>query len=368
MQSNNEKAFLALVRAGLWENEVRLSQFDSIDYDEVYRLAEEQSVIGLVAAGLEHVVDQKPHKKDVLKFIGQTLQLEQRNNAMNYFIGVLVEKMRKAGIYTLLVKGQGVARCYERPLWRSCGDVDFLLSKDNYIKAKSFLLPLASSVETEDVRKLHQAITINPWVVELHGKLPTEISTRVNDVIDDVLDDIFYRGEVRSWDNDEVTVYLPSADKDVIVIFTHFIQHFYVGGVGLRQICDWCRLLYTYNDTINKAKLLSLIKKMGLMSEWKAFASFAVEFLGMPKEAMPFYKNSWKNSRRAKRIWRLILETGNFGHNKDESYRTKYPNLVQKTITFFRRMAEFVRLTTIFPKNAPVFFITYVTRRTQAAL
>mgnify|MGYP007016824113 CR=1 FL=1 len=28
---------------------------------------------------------------------------------------------------------------------------------------------------------------------------------------------------------------------------------------------------------------------MGLMSEWKAFGAYAVEFLGMPVEALPLY-------------------------------------------------------------------------------
>lgn len=127
----NQQAFFALLR-GLWEKEVRLAPYGEIDFSAVLDLAEEQSVVGLLAAGIEHVVDGKPQKKNVLQFIGRTVQLEQRNQAMNYFIGVLVEKMREAGIYTVLVKGQGVAQCYERPLWRSCGDVDFFLDDENY--------------------------------------------------------------------------------------------------------------------------------------------------------------------------------------------------------------------------------------------
>lgn len=159
------------MRAGLWEKEVRLAPYGEIDLSAVLDLAEEQSVVGLLAAGIEHVVDGKPQKKDVLQFIGWTVQLEQRNQAMNYFIGVIVEKMREAGIYTLLVKGQGVAQCYERPLWRACGDVDFFLDDENYERAKGCLKPLAASVEEEYVREKHLGMTIDPWVVELHGSL-----------------------------------------------------------------------------------------------------------------------------------------------------------------------------------------------------
>ena len=143
-------AFFELVRAGLWEEEVRLEQYGrSLDYNEILRLSEEQSVVGLVAAGIEHVFDVKIPQKVVLQFVGQTLQLEQRNSAMNTFIGDLVEKMREKGIYVLLVKGQGIAQCYERPLWRASGDIDFLLSEVNYTNAKELLLPLASFVDSE---------------------------------------------------------------------------------------------------------------------------------------------------------------------------------------------------------------------------
>ena len=57
-----QKAFLALVKAGLWEKEARLSQFGKVDYEKVMLLAEEQSVAGLVTAGLEHVTDEDATK------------------------------------------------------------------------------------------------------------------------------------------------------------------------------------------------------------------------------------------------------------------------------------------------------------------
>ena len=83
MKDNNIKAFLALVEAGLWEKDVRLSQLKDIDYNEIYRLAEEQTVVGLVASGLEYVIDVKIPQKSALTFVGSALQLEQRNTSMN---------------------------------------------------------------------------------------------------------------------------------------------------------------------------------------------------------------------------------------------------------------------------------------------
>lgn len=137
---NNTQAFLALVRAGLWETDVRLSYYDGVVYEKVMRLAEEQSVVGLVTAGLEHVQDVKVPKEVILQFIGQSLQIEQRNREMNGFISSTVAKMRNEGIYGLLVKGSGLAQCYSRPLWRTCGDVDFFFSDSEYKKAIDFFI------------------------------------------------------------------------------------------------------------------------------------------------------------------------------------------------------------------------------------
>ena len=91
-------------------------------------MAEEQSVLGLVTAGLEHVSDVTVSKDAILQFVGGTLQIEQRNKSMNEFVAQLIEKLRKVDVYALLVKGQGIAQCYARPLWRASGDVDLFLS------------------------------------------------------------------------------------------------------------------------------------------------------------------------------------------------------------------------------------------------
>ena len=380
-KDNTTKAFFALLRAGLWEKEVRLSPYGEIDIAGVLQLAEEQSVVGLVAAGIEHIVDLKLAKKDVLQFIGRTVQIEQRNQAMNYFIGVTVEKMREVGVYAVLLKGQGVAQCYARPQWRSAGDVDFFLDDANYEKAKDFLIPLANHIEDEYAFKKEIGLTIEPWLVELHGNMRTQLSRRVNAVVDATQKAVFEEGQVRIWQNDGVDVPLPSPDNDVVFVFTHFVNHFFIGGVGLRQICDWCRLLWTYRDSIDVKLLDSRLRQAGLMSEWLAFGTFAVEWLGMPVEAMPLInddvslddnhegrKLDKRLKKKAEWICRVVLDAGNFGYNKDMTYRSRYSKLVGNLITLWHRTGDFLRLTTIFPADAPRFFAYYLFRRADALL
>lgn len=304
---NNQEILLVLIKTGLWETEGQFSSTEGVDWDEVYRLASEQSVLGVVLAGIEHLIV-KPPQELLLQMIGEVQMIEQTNKAMNQFIEKLVGGMRKADIYTLLVKGQGIAQCYERPLWRQSGDVDLLLSEDNYQKAKHYLLPLCTDQKNEERYSQHLGLNIDQWYVEIHGSLRTGLSGRVDKEVDANQRNVFYDGQIRSWNNGNTQVFLPASDNDVFFVFTHFIKHFYKEGMGLRQVCDWCRLMWTYKDTLNHELLEKRIKRAGLMSEWKAFAALAIEYLGMPVEAMPLYDVTGKKDEvRGKKLIAFIL-------------------------------------------------------------
>ncbi len=341
--------FFELLRAGLWEHKAQLLDNNSFDYKRVYIIAEEQSVVGLIAAGLEHVSNAKIPKETVLSFVGSALQLEQRNREMNVFLETLIRQMRDAGIYTLLLKGQGIAQCYEKPLWRSCGDVDLLLGKDDYERAEAFLIQSATIVDETDTYKLHGAMSMGPWLVETHGTLRGGLWKRLDLNLDKVQASIFNEGKVRSWMNGKTQIFLPNADEDIVYVFSHILQHFFRGGIGLRQICDWCRLLWTYRDSVDKQLLEKRLKEMGVMTEWKAFAALAVDYLGMPQDEMPFYSFAQRWHRKADRIINLILETGNFGQNRDLSYHKQYSFLIRKTISLWRLTWDNVRQLWIFP-------------------
>ena len=345
---NNQRAFLALVSAGLWEKRVLLSNYEKIDFEEIYRLAEEQAVVGLVASGLEKVEDVAIPREWALRFAGAALQIEHRNIEMNKFVANLITKLREKGVYSLLVKGQGVAQCYERPLWRASGDIDLLLSESNYNKSKELLVLTAQSVEKEDPYERHLGMTIDNWTLELHGSLRTRVSSKVDKGIDDLQDELFYRGSVRSWKNGETLVFLPDVNIDVLLIFTHILKHFFIEGIGLRQVCDWCRILWVNRDRIDRGFLETNIRKMGIVPEWKSFATLAVERLGMPSEAMPFYTS---NTKRAKKILYVIFNTGNMGHNRDKNYQKEYTLIIRKLITFGIMIKDSAQRFFVFPRN-----------------
>jgi len=368
MRGDSVDAFFVLLRAGLWADadlnlDVNLN--DKVDWNEVYQLAVEQSVLGLVLAGIERYKNLNANlnlnQVVLLQWIGEVQLLEQRSLAMNRFVAELVEKMRAADIYAILVKGQGVAQCYEKPLWRACGDVDLLLTKDDYEKAKAYLLPMGELTEPEEAGKKHFPMQIGQWNVELHGTLHVGLSAGIDRMLDEVKRGIFNGGRVRSWTNGQTQVFLPAANEDVVYVFAHMLQHFYKEGLGLRQVCDWCRLLYTYRESLNHGLLESRIRKMGLMSEWKAFYNLASRYLGMPDYGSGLMVHNSRYDKKADRICDFILEVGNMGHNRgswlmehDSWFTRQY--VVKKAFSMFRRIGDLINHARIFPMDSLRFF------------
>ena len=362
---NNIEVFLLLVRAGLFGRTEGIENFlpDDVDWAEVYQLAKEQSVMGLAADGIEMVRTEwlKTHgtplvsRKWGLKFASGTAKLEQRNLNMNRFVAQLIYRLRKEDVYALLLKGQGVAQCYKRPLWRACGDVDLLLTEENFQKAKDYLLPFASFSKMSNEHKKELAMKISNWLVELHGSLRCGFSSRIDRELDKVYHETFCGGNVSSWMNGKVQVFTLGKENEIFYVFAHFLNHFYKSGVGIRQICDWCRLLWTFRDSLDLNVLESRLKRMKLMSEWKAFGMFAIEYLGMPEEAMPFCSKDKKWERKARQILTFVLKTGNMGHNRKKKVKVK-SYLARKIKSSGQRICDLANHITIFPIDTLRFF------------
>ena len=325
------EALLTLLRVGLWEksNENDLpalqacdlsganlndNSFMSLVWGEVLKLAEEQSVVGLVTAGLEKLPMGILPLTEKLKFAGRCQLIEQRNVVMNCLVAELWLRLKDAGIKVLLVKGQGVSQCYERSLWRKSGDVDFLVDKDNYKRTIGILKPIADNSFSGGEYSKEFCLNIDAFLIEVHGSLRTGLSSRIDKEVDAVQKDTFANGRYRVWHNGETDVLLPAPNNDVFFVFTHFIKHFYKEGMHLRQLCDWCRLMWVFRKEIDSVLLEKRLQRAGLMYEWKSFSALAVSTLGMPIKAMPLYEDNECWHKKGQQIMNIIMN--NNGSNK----------------------------------------------------
>lgn len=357
---NNYKVFFELLKAGLFpvhgEGKSDIQIDSTTNWNVVYQLAQEQSLQGIVLQGIEELIakgiEVNISKVLLLQWIGEVQIIEQQNKTLNAFINTLAEKLEKENVKTLLVKGQGVAQCYERPYWRASGDVDLILDEENYHRGKPVLSKMASHEHEENLFDKHYSAEVDGFVVELHGTMRGMLTKKADDFMDELQVELFKNNRSREWDNDGTVVKLPCPDDDLLFVFTHILKHFFNYGIGLRQVCDWCRLIYTYIDSLNYELLESRLRMMGLMSEWKVFGSLAVHHLGMPQEFMPFYSDSKSYQQKADRVLAFILETGNFGHNRDNSYYNNTNAIVRGMISLWRHTCDSFKHSFIFPVDS----------------
>ncbi len=354
-----EKLFFALLRSGLWGEATELP--DAVpgedDWENVYNSAMSQTVVGLVTDGASACPAGYVPKAVSLKLMSALIKTEKTNAVIDSHVARFVSMLESGGVQPVLVKGQAVAQCYIHPSGRMPGDIDLVIDPKQYEAAKAVIIPAADSVNGETLSNLHFGAMFGPVELELHGTVRTSLGQKINDSLDSAQALLHREGGCRFWNCLGTRVRIPSADFDALFIFTHMLQHFYCGGLGLRQICDWARVLHTNCGDIDRALLESRLARMGLLSEWKAFVGFLVVYLGLPEEEAPLYDAGY--SSKTGKLWRYIERVGNFGTKRGLRDRSKDPYLIRKVESLIVNSQDFLHHAGIFPLDSLRFFWYY---------
>ena len=362
---NIKELFFRLLRSSLMgtdfgDEEDKVSRQDLL---KAIRIAKAQAVLGLVSnevLGNDKLSNllREEDKAKLKYFVMNNLSVSQMLN--NTLVSIVLE-LRKHGIDPVLLKGQGIAKYYPIPELRQCGDIDIYVGQENFAKSCEVIGAMSTPEDHQgDIPSLkHFHTRIGSAFIEIH---------RYTDVYFQRWRDRFYQKvSDRGMSNDlvplefgGVSVMSPSLNFNVFFIFNHFWHHFIADGVGLRQLCDWVRLLHENYGKIDLEYLTEVLRGMGLMKEWKVFGYIAVNTLGLPAAEMPFYDGKYE--KLAGKVLGLIMLEGNFGkenlrgHNRPKGY------IAGKLYSFSKRFKRNFRVLRLFPKEAlrhlfKVFFV-----------
>lgn len=351
-----DSQFFALLRSGLW-NEVpeRAPFVGGTDWEALHHLAFRQTVVPLVTDGLnrlpKELLPAEPERLD--PFLGDLMATSNRNRVLDAFIPKLFDAL--AGIPVVLVKGQALAQDYPDPERRQPGDIDLLLLPSSYEAAKDILLPKATKVLEEERVVWHQGMRFRSIEVEVHGCISTLMSRKLDRKLAALLEEQFDGRPFPAVSIGGAEIPVPDADFNAVYIFVHFLQHYWSGGVGLRQLVDWMTFVTVHKRDIHPVVLEVRLKDLGLLRLWKVFTGFAQEYLGCPVEKLPLA--AAPDPRKNARIWRYIRRCGNFGKNVDRS-RGEESYLVRKVHSLWRLVvADRLRHFRVFPQESVRFFL-----------
>lgn len=392
--THTQEAFLDLLRCGLWgtplnpsifgvsertgdnsgsANLAKSSMLSHEEWKNIVDMAIEQTVTGVVFDALLTLPKALRPPKDIyFNLVAQVGDLEDGGYLMNKAIAYLFYAFDKAGIEVFLLKGQAVAQFYPQPLHRVHGDIDLLVpDAQNFEKAIALMQSLTGEEGEPEDERSHVVFSLKGVCVEVQGLNVYGIGRRCfQHYIDWAKESL--KGESRKLilqpdrqPNDDAqspkTATLSPMRFDLMFVFVHLMNHFFDGGVGLRQVCDWMRYLHESRTTIDLSQLEKDLNTLGLMPHWQTIASTAVCLLGAPKESIPFYSPSFDKKGRI--ALNHILRSGNFGMLRTNVFEEKNSHLLRRFGTLLSLFPSYGRVARLFPADACFSFYRYAKRR-----
>lgn len=324
-----DRDFFILLRIGLWQ-EVKDELSANPDWEQIYRLATEQTVHGIIADGIGLYAEEHPEMMinwdrydEYLVNVGHTVR---QNWNINVNQSRVCQLLTSHNIKYVVLKGQGVAQYYPKPMLRCSGDIDLLLKKSDFNTAKNLLATIATGDIEEQKDQMHASAMIGETEVELHAEefktLGRANVRRYTELKERMLGE---EDKLRTYMCNEVEVSLAPATFDAFYIFLHFVKHYYHEGLGLRQLTDWTMFLTHNAKEIEVALLTEYLNEFGMTAEWNTFLHFVCTYLNLPESiAVQLRIASWKETgnkadKICERIWETCKQTGNFGHKELES-------------------------------------------------
>lgn len=350
MMTSNQMLLIQLLRMSIAGESTDCNAFAGADWMALIEELCNQATLGLAWSGVE----KNPKMlsmltmDDKLEFYGQTRKVVERNKEVNKAVCQIVSALNEAGINSILLKGQGCASFYPDPLYRSSGDIDLLVGKDNFYKAQECLKKagLVSDWIHEDM--VHGMLTCGDVTLELHkfaqvlvGKKDEIFQKAVLPCLGDCYD------ECPRVIIDDTEVALLPIELNAVFTFIHMFRHFVGYGIQLRQPCDWLlmmrRITETQNLKASAAKTEQYLKDFGFLNAWKIFAQMAVECMGIPAQNVLLYEKGY--SKNAPKVLDALLKCE---INEFEIENSKPLHSIFSLLMFYK---SYFKQFSIFPKE-----------------
>ncbi len=220
------------------------------DWDELFELAKKQALVGVLFTGVERLPEeQRPPKDILLKWFAMTEMIEKENRRMNDIAVRVQERFLKDGFRSCILKGQGVATLYPKPLRRQSGDIDIWLEGE-----RKHIIEYALGIcKPKKILWYHLDFTaVKDTEVEVHY-MP---SWMFNLFTDRRLQAWFKEKGNKMFKNSTTLpngslIHVPTQDFNIVYLLIHIYRHLFEEGIGLRQLMDYYFLLLSAKENSN---------------------------------------------------------------------------------------------------------------------
>lgn len=339
----------ALLRLGLNTSTIdkeNLSDFVMLPADKWTSLGDmacNQGVLGFVLDGVERL-EETPYgttrelsKQQKLEWIGQVIQIEQRNRHQIEMMNDLAQKWIDGGCKVMVMKGQANGTLYPKPMHRSPGDIDCYLF-ENYQIGNEIAKKEGANVDEGWYK--HSQINYKGELFENHLFF---VHTREGKRSKRLQKELEQKLHVTEWSNfSESEVLLPPVQWNAMFLTYHACAHFLSEGLRLKQILDWAMFLKKEQNNVDWKAFYEYCDRYHFRRFADAMTAISVEYLGLRIEN----SDVTTESPYVEKILRSTLYDDDYIYNAGESiwksrwhvirslfkYRWRYEEIYQESI------------------------------------
>lgn len=350
--STAETQYFALLRSALWGVPLA-SDGSAIEWETVMQIAKLHNndvLIADLAARMQGEAKPSPAMLDMM-------QRNMRNSLLHrmrqrQILVSALKLLREHDIEPVVLKGFGLAALYPNPALRQFGDIDLYVGLSRFHEACTLLRTLPGGYNWGDEVDVgrHYNIEFGRYPMEVH-RVSADVEDEKEAAIYAAIEQDGLAEHPQRIDLDGFPVSVPSKEFMVFFTFFHAWHHFMTTGVGWRQISDVTMTLHAYRGQLDLDKLKRWLASMHLMQPWQTFGWLIVDRLGLPEAEMPFYDAA--SRRRAQRLYRRIMEEGNF--MRKNTFKRRKPHkagLRRKLHAFACIFVDFHHVARVFPDAA----------------
>lgn len=285
-----EKELFILLRLGLGNtttDEENLSDFIVLTAEQwthIGDLARKQGVLGIMLDGVDKLettrygLTRELTAAQKLEWIGEVLQIEQRNRQQIVVMNDLAGKWKRQGCRVMVMKGQANGVFYPKPEHRNPGDIDCYLF-ENYARGNDIARQEGANVDESWYK--HSVINYKGETFENHQYfVHTRDGKRGKKLNEELVEQLKNKSEEIKVIPGTI-VEMPSVQWTAMFLTYHGCAHFISEGLRLKQILDWAMFLKVLQEEVDWGTFYAFCDRNNLRVFVDAMNTISSKYLGI---------------------------------------------------------------------------------------
>lgn len=307
-RTDHRKLFIELVQVSLGVVDKLTQTPCAEEWQVLYKMANEQSLVGICFAGVQRLVNTDTEKycgmseMQYFTWMGMAAKVQQRNEVMNGKTNEALAFFRSKGFPCYVLKGQGIAKLYGSLAGlRQSGDIDVWLNGGRE-KVYKLSMDVLGRITGANYHHIHFPMWDDPEI-EAH-------------IYPSFLCSPLRNHRLHQFANMYLPVEgcedTPPMKYNLVYIMLHCYRHVCGHGVGMRQLMDYFFVLRNDFTDDERKEALRWCKKLGMRRFIGAMMWVQQELFGLEEK----YMLCKPDEEEGRFVLNEVFHTGNMGHSE----------------------------------------------------